>query len=125
MGNRVEPIRDSEKIKQIKKLLRDWKKWRDYVLFVCGINFGLRIGDLLQIKVKDAFTSEQEIKSIFEVIEQKTQKRNTIKINSAAREALKFLKTKTEITKDQDNFIIYNTRDKSKGIGWVQAYKLV
>jgi integrase len=48
---KVEPIRRLEDIKAIKKLLAD--KPRDLLLFTMGVNNGLRIGDLLQLRVKD------------------------------------------------------------------------
>ena len=43
--NSVEPIRDPEKLAQIRENLSDSP--RDYLLFVLGINFALRISDLL------------------------------------------------------------------------------
>lgn len=50
--NTVEPIRDLEKIEEIKNYLKK-KNYRDYVLFNLGINCGLRISDLLKLKVGD------------------------------------------------------------------------
>ena len=47
----VEPIRKIEDIKALKRLLSD--RPRDLLLFTMGINNGLRIGDLLKLKVKD------------------------------------------------------------------------
>ena len=49
---KVEPIRDKEKIAEIENKLKI-KRYRDYILFKIGINTGLRISDLLQLKVKD------------------------------------------------------------------------
>lgn len=48
----VQPIRSREKVEEIKQILKDQSK-RDYFLFVMGINCGLRISDMLQLKVKD------------------------------------------------------------------------
>jgi integrase len=51
-ANAVEPIRDMEKIMEIKNyLLR--RSYRDYFLFVFGINSGLRISDILPLRVMD------------------------------------------------------------------------
>ena len=47
----VDPIRDEKDIKSISKLLKDSP--RDHLLFVMGVNNGLRAGDLLKLKVKD------------------------------------------------------------------------
>ena len=49
---KVEPIRDRKKIKDMEEYLR-YRRERDYVLFVLGINTGLRISDLLKLKVED------------------------------------------------------------------------
>jgi len=48
----VEPIRDLEDIEKMKKILIK-KSYRDYVMFCLGINCGLRISDLLGLKVGD------------------------------------------------------------------------
>ena len=50
--NKVEPIRDVEKIEEMKKVLKN-RNYRDYLLFVIGINTGFRISDILNLKVKD------------------------------------------------------------------------
>nr|WP_309099081.1 site-specific integrase [Fredinandcohnia onubensis] len=50
--NVVQPIRDKELIQQIKKYLKR-RSERNYVLFLFGINTGLRISDILSLRVKD------------------------------------------------------------------------
>jgi integrase len=50
--NLVQPIRDKEKIQEIKSYLKS-KSHRNYILFLFGINTGMRISDILQLKVKD------------------------------------------------------------------------
>jgi integrase len=48
----VQPIRSYAKIEELKtELLRN--SYRDYFLFVFGLNSGLRISDILPLKVKD------------------------------------------------------------------------
>ena len=47
----VAPIRDEKDVKAIKQLLSD--RPRDLLLFTMGVNNGLRVGDLLKLKVKD------------------------------------------------------------------------
>ncbi|UOF92395.1 site-specific integrase [Fodinisporobacter ferrooxydans] len=61
-ANAVEPIRDIDKIQEIKDyLLR--KSYRDYFLFVFGINSGLRISDVLPLRVMDVkYTKHFKIK---------------------------------------------------------------
>jgi integrase len=48
---RVDPIRRPEDIAAIKQILSG--RPRDLLLFTMGINNGLRVGDLLRLKVKD------------------------------------------------------------------------
>lgn len=48
----VQPIRDVKQIETIKKLLKQ-QSLRDYCLFVLGINSGLRISDLLKLRISD------------------------------------------------------------------------
>ncbi len=125
MGNRMEPIRDIKKIKDIKNILKNSHKWRDYLLFVTGLNFGLRIGDLLKIQIKNIVDFNYNIEDRFCIIEEKTNKRNIIKINDEVKNALELIRKKTDLLDNIENYLIYNTKDKRKSISRVQAYKLV
>ena len=73
--NSVNPIRDPEKIEEMKKILRE-QSFRNYFLFVAGINVGLRIGDLLPLKVGDVRERSHII-----IREQKTGKEKKFRIN--------------------------------------------
>jgi integrase len=48
----VEPIRDLDQLEKMKQYLYI-KSRRDYCLFVVGINSGLRVSDLLKLKVEE------------------------------------------------------------------------
>ena len=50
--NTVQPIRDLTKIKKIESILKK-QNYRNYILFRLGIYSGLRISDILKLKVKD------------------------------------------------------------------------
>lgn len=50
----VDPIKDIERINAIKDELREHSQ-RDVLLFVFGINTGIRVSDLLSLKVKDVW----------------------------------------------------------------------
>ncbi len=62
----VEPIRDKRKIELVKVILKK-NDFMDYMLFLMGINSGLRISDNLKLKVSDV-----RGKRYIEVKEQKT-----------------------------------------------------
>ena len=64
----VQPIRNKEKIEEIKNVLKE-NGTRDYLLFVMGINTGLRISDLLKLRISDV-----RGKTHVEIKEQKTGK---------------------------------------------------
>lgn len=50
--NYVEPIRDSGMVNDIANYLKK-DNLRNYIMYIIGINTGLRISDILKIKVKD------------------------------------------------------------------------
>ncbi len=77
--NYVEPIRSKRKIKKLKKLLKK-RSYRDYFLFEFGINTGLRISDILELKVADVKGTSHIL-----IRERKTKKRKKFKINKKLR----------------------------------------
>ena len=80
----VDPIRNLEDIESIKNLLKD--NPRDYLLFVMGINNGLRTGDLL--KLRNEMFKNAEINQKIPIKEEKTGKPQEIVINSSVKDAL-------------------------------------
>ena len=80
----VDPIRNEKDIKSIKQLLENYH--RDYLLFVLGINNGIRVGDLLKLKVGDLRYLKPG--QVHQIRESKTGKKNIIVINKPVRKAL-------------------------------------
>jgi integrase len=69
--NLVQPIRDLNTIQDIKAMLKR-RNERDFVLFLFGIQTGLRISDILRLKVRDVqgwsvFVKEGKTKKLREV----------------------------------------------------------
>ena len=81
----VDPIRDLKAINKIKRLLKKTSP-RDYLLFVLGINNGLRISDLLNLKVEQVIDLEPDEE--LTITEQKTKKKNVLMINKAVHQSL-------------------------------------
>ena len=79
----VEPIRDKRKIELVKVILKK-NGFRDYMLFLMGINSGLRISDILKLKVYDV-----RGKRYIEVKEQKTGKHRKFPITESFKAPLK------------------------------------
>ncbi len=55
--NSVEPILDPEQIRAMKEYLLH-QSYRDYFLFTFGINSGLRISDIVSLRVMDVRNTE-------------------------------------------------------------------
>jgi site-specific recombinase XerD len=70
----VQPIKDREKIEAMKKILRA-STLRDELLFVLGINTGLRISDILSLTISDVLSDRIELQ------EKKTKKKRAIALN--------------------------------------------
>lgn len=72
----VEPIRNKQDIEKVEKYLEKTSK-RDHLLFVIGINCGLRISDILALNVGDVRN-----KTYIQIVEKKTGKFKKFPINS-------------------------------------------
>ena len=81
----VEPIRRIRDVKAIAKLLSDDK--RDRLLFLIGVNNGLRVGDLLKLQVKDV--AHLKVGDTLTIKESKTGKPNVLVINKTVYKALR------------------------------------
>ncbi|GAI63836.1 unnamed protein product [marine sediment metagenome] len=121
----VEPIRSVDQIKQIKGNLYRQKNKRDFLLFVFGINSGLRIGDLLSLKLGDIKDSRGNLKDDLDIREQKTGKTRKVFFNKQIKEALKYYLEKTDIF-DLDRYLFTKEKSKeNKPITRVRAYQLI
>lgn len=81
---KVEPITDVKDIKSIKKFLSD--NARDKLLFVMGINTGLRVGDLLGLKVRDVKYVKVGDRVLLK--EKKTGKENVFMVNKEIKDSI-------------------------------------
>lgn len=74
----AEPIKSLEDIDRISKYLIDQKRYRDNMLFILGINFGLRVSDLLSLRFGMLIDKSLSFRDSFPILEKKT--RNTRKV---------------------------------------------
>lgn len=85
-----QPIKKISEIELIKDYFLGRNKWRDYTLFVLGINTSLRISDLLSLKWHDVYNFDSKaFRKHLVITEKKTKKTNIIALNNHALEALK------------------------------------
>ena len=91
MKQNVEPIRSKQQIKQVEEYLSKKNK-RNRVLFVLGINSGLRVSDILNLNVSDVRN-----KTHIEIKEQKTGKLKKFPINDKLKKLIQeFIKHKND-----------------------------
>lgn len=82
----VQPIRDKQLLEDMKWSLKKWCGERDYILFLIGINTGLRVGDLLKLKVSDV-----KRKKKVAIKEGKTKKPRTINLTNIYEEVQSYI----------------------------------
>lgn len=90
----AEPIKSMDDIFLISKYLIENGRYRDNMLFIVGINFGLRVSDLRMLRFSNLINDNLTFKDSFAVFEQKTRntrkkkKNRYITINNAVVEAV-------------------------------------
>ena len=96
----------------VRKLYRD-KNYRISLLIGCGIFFGLRISDLLQLNWSMLLNKEAK----FVLIEKKTGKRREVKINREFQKHIKDCYQALAI-KDMDELCFKSGRNKTYSVQW-------
>lgn len=85
--HRADPIKNLEHIQMIRDYLVSKERYRDNLLFIMGINFGLRIGDLLKLRVGNIINENLEYRFPIQIQEQKTGKPRKVFVNQAVDDA--------------------------------------
>jgi integrase len=115
----VDPIRSLKDIRKIKRKLKKTGS-RDLLLFSMGINNGLRVGDLLNLKVEDVIDLEPG--ETLKIREQKTGKQNVLMVNGEVHQALeRFI----EATNPKDEDPLFKSRKTGKALTVPYASQLV
>lgn len=90
----AEPIKEMSDIIRVSQFLIGEKRFRDNMLFIVGINFGLRISDLRTLRFSHLINDDCTFRDRFAILEKKTrntrryQRNRYITINSAVVEAV-------------------------------------
>lgn len=90
----AEPIKSMDDIMRISRHLISNERYRDNMLFIVGINFGLRVSDLRVLRFSNLINANSTFKDRFPIFEQKTRrtrkrkKNRYITINTAVIEAV-------------------------------------
>ncbi|MGL4850680.1 MAG: site-specific integrase [Clostridium sp.] len=110
----VQPIRDRDKIESMKRELLK-TGFRNYLLFTTGINTGLRVSDILNLRVGDVRN-----KSHISIVEKKTKKSKRFYINQ-------------NLKMDLDRYIygmndfefLFSSKKGDGSISRIQAYRIL
>lgn len=90
----ADPIKSVDDIMRLSNYLISQKRYRDNMLFIVGINFGLRVSDLLRLRFNMVLDNTLAFRESFPILEKKTsntrktKKNRYITINDAAIDAI-------------------------------------
>lgn len=111
--NEVQPIREMKHINAMKKALHG----RDLLLFIFGINSGLRISDILMLKVGDIRSKESIV-----IRETKTSKPKRFIFNKSIKTAVRDLIPATAVDSD---YVFKSRKGDNKPITRVAAWRIL
>ena len=119
------PIRKKNEIDIMKQYYLENQRYRDYALFVLGINTALRISDLLCIKWQDVYDLDKHMyHSHITIIEHKTGKQACVFINRQCRQALEQLRRDVNPQTMQE-YIFFTKNDRYNHISRNRAYNII
>lgn len=116
----VEPIKDVENIKNIRRILSNSSQ-RDLLLFVLGINTGIRICDLLNLKLDDVWENGQ-IKEFLYLHDEKHEEGILFYLNSKVRNELENYLSHTPLQKGD---YLFKSQKDDLPITRQQAYRII
>lgn len=116
----VEPIRDKKQIENMKRYLKE-HNLRDWLLFILGINSGLRISDLLKLTVEDVKGKER-----ITIREEKTGKAKDFPLSDNCKKAINEYLKVSQLTEG----VLFQSRKRAgskdtRAISRQQAYEAI
>lgn len=119
----VEPLRTSTEIEEMKLAIKRGNKGtpkrselalRDVLIFLIGINTGLRVNDLVRLKVADV-----KNKAMLTIREGKTNKRREINVGMLQAEIESYIQDKS------DDTYLFASQRRDKAISTTQVYRIL
>lgn len=83
--NASDPLKNPEDIDRVSSYFISKGKYRDNLLFIMGINFGLRCGDLVRLKVGHILNSDLSFKAEVRIEEEKSRRKANVETGEAAK----------------------------------------
>ena len=120
----VEPIRDKKKKKNMRAILKS-QSTRNELLFILGINVGLRISDILKLKVKDLTKLNTKAPKDYVIItEIKTRKIKKFYIGDIVKKVIENY-MKENNNPEFDTYIFLSKKGVNRPITRQQAYRII
>lgn len=124
----VDPIKDIKSINKIKEILKRQSQ-RDLLLFVLGINTGIRVSDLLSLRISDVWDGK-EIKEFIYVNElnyQNDEKKNNNEhkayyLNSSVKKEIRKYLSQHDFTECD---FLFKSKKNNQPITRQQAYRII
>lgn len=114
----VSPIKSKKKITQMKKFLENHSS-RDYCLFLLGINTGIKLPELLCLRVHDVCSKDGEIPEFLTI---PSYNNPPVYLNASIRRSLKnYLNENSFIATDY----LFKSRKTANPITRQQAYRII
>ncbi|MGM9925561.1 MAG: tyrosine-type recombinase/integrase [Bacillus sp. (in: firmicutes)] len=117
----VDALRNTKDIASLKRYLKKYSE-RDYVLFVIGINTGLKITEILPLQVKDLMNSQDEMKDFIEIPQKEGCTCKEIYVNKQVKAAVRhYVKEKQLVSEDY----LFASPKTKQPISRQQAYRVL
>lgn len=116
----VEPIKKLDDIKAIKKILKQHSQ-RDLLFFVLGINTGLRISDLLSLRVNDVWDGAK-VRNFLCITDNHTDEKKAFYLNKSVERELK---TYLSIVDSDQQDYLFKSKKNDLPFTRQQAYRIV
>lgn len=118
----VEPIRDTKKIRAMRVVLRD-QSLRNELLFVLGINAGLRVSDILQLRVGDLVKENGKARDELTIVEKKTGKTKRFYFGDTVKKVIEgYVK---EYQLDREDYVFKSRKGENQPISRQQAWEIL
>ena len=122
--NSVEPIREIKTIKNIRSILKG-QSVRNELLFIFGINVGLRISDILKLKIEDLVKSNlKTVREYVIITEKKTGKTKKFYIGDIVKKVIEnYIKELSNL--DINNYVFQSRKGENMPITRQRAYRIL
>lgn len=117
----VDALRNMKDISNIKRYLKKHSD-RDYVLFVFGINTGLKITEMLPLQVKNVIDDQNEMKNFIEIPQKEGIACKDVYMNKQVKVAIRQYVKEKQLTSEDYLFASAKTKQP---ISRQQAYRII